>query len=134
MALRGGTGRILVMDDEAGIRELLSVLLTSLGYEVVCTPDGAEAITVYQRAQASEQPFTAVILDITIPGGLGGKETMARLRAADPQVKALISSGYAHDPILANFAQYGFCGVVTKPYTVEQLHHTLQGVIHGRQG
>jgi DNA-binding NarL/FixJ family response regulator len=70
-----------------------------------------------------------VILDITVPGGVGGKEAMARLQALDPQVKALISSGYANDPIMANFAQYGFSGVVTKPYTVERLKQALQRVL-----
>jgi CheY-like chemotaxis protein len=128
-----GAGKILVMDDEDIIRNLLSELLTTLGYEVVCTRDGAEALMAYEHAQATSQPFSAVILDITIPGGLGGRETMAQLRTLDPQVKAIISSGYTHDPILANFAHYGFRGVVAKPYTVEQLHHTLQCVIQDRQ-
>ena len=131
--LSGGGGRVLVMDDEDAIRELLGVTLTELGYAVVCTRDGAEAIAAYQRAHATGQPFTAVLLDITVPGGLGGKDTIAQLRTLDPQVKALISSGYAPDPILANFAQYGFRGVVTKPYTVERLHQALQGVIRERQ-
>jgi DNA-binding NarL/FixJ family response regulator len=88
-----------------------------------------EATVAYQHAQAAGQPFAAVILDITVPGGVGGKEAMARLQAIDPQVKALISSGYANDPIMANFAQYGFSGVVTKPYTVERLKQALQRVL-----
>jgi signal transduction histidine kinase len=129
-----GVGRILVMDDEEIVRELLSELLTILGYTVVCTRDGAEAIAAYQRAQATGHRFTAVILDITVPGGLGGKETIAQLRTIDPQVNALVSSGYTQDPILANFAQYGFRGMVPKPYTVEQLQHALQCVIQGRSG
>jgi PAS domain S-box-containing protein len=126
-----GAGRILAMDDEEAIRELLSEILAILGYEAVCTRDGAEAVAAYENAHAAGQPFAAVILDITVPGGLGGKEAMAHLRAIDPQVKAIISSGYANDPIMANFAQYGFSGVVTKPYTVERLQQTLQRVIHG---
>jgi PAS domain S-box-containing protein len=124
-----GTGKVLVMDDEEAIRDLLSEILTTLGYEVVCTRDGMEATAAYQHAQAAGQPFTAVILDITVPGGVGGKEAMARLQVIDPQVKALISSGYANDPIMANFTQYGFSGVVTKPYTVERLKHALQRVL-----
>jgi CheY-like chemotaxis protein len=123
------TGKILVMDDEEAIRDLLSEVLTALSYEVVCTRDGMEAIAAYQHAQAAGQPFAAVILDITVPGGVGGKEAMARLQVIDPQVKALISSGYANDPIMANFAQYGFSGVVTKPYTVERLKRALQRVL-----
>jgi CheY-like chemotaxis protein len=101
-------------------------MLTILGYEVACTSNGAEAVAAYQHARAAKQPFAAVILDITVPGGLGGKETIEYLRAIDPQVKALISSGYANDPIMANYAQYGFSGVITKPYTVERLQQALQ--------
>jgi len=127
----GGTGRILVMDDEETICELLSVMLTNLGYDAVCTLDGAAAIAAYQHAQAEGRPFAAVILDITVPGGLGGQEVMAQLRTLTPQVKAIISSGYANDPIMADFAQYGFSGVITKPYTVEKLQHTLLHVLQG---
>jgi CheY-like chemotaxis protein len=126
------TGRVLVMDDEAVIRELLTEMLTSLGYEVACTSHGAEAVAAYQRAQAARQPFAAVILDITVPGGLGGKEAIEHLRAIDPQVKALISSGYANDPIMANFVQYGFSGVIAKPYTMERLQQALQRALQGR--
>jgi two-component system, cell cycle sensor histidine kinase and response regulator CckA len=134
ITLNSSTGRVLVMDDEAAIRELLSEMLTTLGYEVECTRHGAEAVAAYQRAQAANQPFAAVILDITVPGGLGGKEAIEHLRALNPQVKALISSGYANNPIMANFAQYGFSGVVTKPYTVERLQQALQRILHGGQG
>jgi len=126
-------GRILVMDDEEAIRDLLSDMLTTLGYESVCTRDGAEAIAAYQHAQAAGQPFMAAILDITVPGGMGGKETMASLWALDPQVKAVISSGYAQDPIMADFMQYGFSAVVAKPYTVSGLQHALQRVLQDRQ-
>jgi CheY-like chemotaxis protein len=127
------TGRILVMDDEEAIRDLLSDMLTTLGYESVCTRNGAEAIAAYQHARAAGEPFLAAILDITIPGGMGGKETMASLRALDPQVKAVISSGYAQDPIMADFTQYGFSAVVAKPYTVDGLQHALRRVLQGGQ-
>jgi PAS domain S-box-containing protein len=127
----GGAGRILVMDDEEAICELLSEMLPVLGYEVVCTRDGTEAIAAYQDATAVGRPFVGVILDITVPGGLGGRETLAQLRALAPQVKAIISSGYANDPIMANFAQYGFSGVIAKPYTVESLRHALLRVLQG---
>lgn len=121
--------RILAMDDEAAIRDLLSEMLPLLGYEALCTRDGAEAIAAFAHAQAAGRPFAAVILDILVPGGLGGKEALVHLRAIDPQVKAILSSGYATDPIMTNFGQYGFSGVVTKPYTVEKLQHTLQRVL-----
>jgi CheY-like chemotaxis protein len=127
-----GSGRILVVDDEEAIRDLLSSMLLHIGYEVDCVPDGVEAIDVYQNAQAEGRPYTAVILDITIPGGMGGLEALEPLRAVDPQAKVLISSGYANNPVMANFQQYGFNGVIAKPYTVQKLHEVLQQVIKGR--
>jgi PAS domain S-box-containing protein len=124
-----GHGRLLVMDDEAMIGDLLRTFLTSLGYEVECVRDGRAAIATYQRAQAAGQPFAAVILDSTIPGGMGGRETLVHLRTLNPQVVALLSSGYTNDPMLANYAQYGFRGVVAKPYSVKELQETLQRVL-----
>ena len=127
--LLSGSGRILVMDDEEMIRKVLRQLLESLGYTVECVQDGTEAVAAYQRAQAVGQPFAVVILDYTIPGGMGGLETLARLRAIDPQVTALISSGYANNPVMADWAYYGFSGVVAKPYTIAQLQEALHHVL-----
>ena len=127
--LLNGSGRILVMDDEEMIRKVLRQLLESLGYTVECVQDGTEAVAAYQRAQAVGQPFAVVILDYTIPGGMGGLETLARLRAIDPQVTALISSGYANNPVMADWAYYGFSGVVAKPYTIVQLQEALHHVL-----
>jgi CheY-like chemotaxis protein len=124
-----GNGRILVMDDEDMIRDLLSEMLSSIGYEVDCAQDGAEAIALYERAKDAGQPYVAVILDITIPEGLGGRETFERLRVIDPQVKAIVSSGYANDPVMANAVQYGFSGVAPKPYTVKELSDVLHRAI-----
>ncbi len=124
-----GSGRILIMDDDATIRDLLRAMLTRMGYAVESVRDGAEALAVYHRLQAEGQTVTAVILDITIPGGMGGRETLERLRAIDPQVKALVSSGYANDPVMAHYAEYGFDGVVTKPYTIQRLHEALRRVL-----
>ena len=124
-----GSGRILVVDDEEMIRDLLSTMLKRIGYEVDSVPDGAEAIEMYQNAQAEGRPYTVVILDITIPGGMGGLEALESLRAIDPQAKVLISSGYANNPVMANFQQYGLNGVIAKPYTMQKLHEVLQLVI-----
>jgi signal transduction histidine kinase len=129
-----GSGRILVMDDEEVIRNLLRELLETLGYTVECVQDGAEAVVVYQCAHAARQPFAAVILDYTIPGSMDGLETLNHLRAIDPQVKALISSGYANNPVMADWAYYGFSGVVAKPYTLAQLQETLHNVLSGASG
>ncbi len=120
-----GHGRILVMDDEAAIRTLVRRALESWGFSVVATAHGAEAIERYQEARASEQPFAAVILDLTIPGGMGGEETIARLREIDPGVKALVSSGYATDPIMAEYRSHGFAGVVVKPYAMGEMRRAL---------
>src|SRR5262249_40163772 len=101
-------------------------LLASLGYAVECVRDGTEAVAAYQKAQTAGQPFAAVILDDTIPGGMGGLETLAHLRAIDAQVIALISSGYATGPVMADWVHYGFSGAVAKPYTVNQLQKALR--------
>ncbi|MGE3536056.1 MAG: response regulator [Candidatus Tectimicrobiota bacterium] len=124
-----GNGHILVMDDEELIGNMLSAMLTHLGYTATCVRDGAAAVQAYAQAQAAGQPFAAVILDLTIPGGMGGRETLARLRASDPQVKALVSSGYTHDDVLADVVRYGFQGAVNKPYTLGQLRDTLQRLL-----
>jgi PAS domain S-box-containing protein len=122
-------GRVLVMDDEEMIRTLLARLLSRLGYEVTLAGDGAEAIEACRRTRASGEAFDAVILDLTVAGGMGGKETIEKLREIDPEVKAIVSSGYSNDPIMSSFRDHGFSGVVAKPYDVDQLSRTLDEVI-----
>ncbi|MGD8471396.1 MAG: ATP-binding protein [Desulfobacteraceae bacterium] len=128
-----GEGRILVMDDEAMIRKLAGELLSYLGYEVEFALDGAEAIKRYKKAMGSKKPFDAVILDLTVKGGMGGKETIQRLVKIDPQVVAILSSGYCNDPGITDFGRYGFSGVVTKPYTMSELGERLNQVVANRQ-
>ena len=125
-----GQGRILVMDDDEMVRELLIIMLQKLGYEASCAEDGAEAIKIYREALAESQPFTAAIFDLTVPGGMGGKEAIRQLLAVDPQIKAIVSSGYSDDPIMANFKTYGFQGVITKPYRIAELGNILSKVTH----
>jgi signal transduction histidine kinase/CheY-like chemotaxis protein len=129
--LVAGHGRILVMDDEDFIRELASVMLDKMGYEVTTAQDGQAAVNRYKEAMAASHPFDAVILDLTVPGGMGGKETMRRLLALDPNVRAVVSSGYSNDPVMANHAAYGFCGAVKKPYLVQELSQLLNVVVKG---
>jgi len=128
-----GNGRILVMDDEEIVRKLLYAGLTEVGYEVQLTNDGAEAIERYSEAKKAGQPFDAVILDLTIPGGMGGKEAIKKLLNLDPDVKAIVSSGYATDPIMSEYKEYGFSAVVPKPYCVAQIEKTLQGLLREKK-
>jgi|Deesub1362A_J573_1020465.scaffolds.fasta_scaffold00199_51 PAS domain S-box-containing protein len=121
--------RILVMDDEPDIRESLSAALNFFGYEVDFAGDGAEAIDLYRKAKNSNHPFDAVVMDLTIPGGMGGVEAIKKLIQIDPNVKAIASSGYANDPIMSEFKNFGFKGVITKPYRVEELGRLLHEII-----
>jgi len=124
-----GSGKILIMDDEEIVREVTEHMLKSLGYTVGLAHDGKEAIKLYKEAMASNQPFDAVIMDLTIPGGMGGRETIRMLLEVDPDVRAIVSSGYANDPIMSNFEEYGFLGVIPKPFKVQELSVLLVNVI-----
>jgi PAS domain S-box-containing protein len=123
-----GTGRILVMDDEEVIREVASEMLEYLGYRVDVCGDGAEALELYRNAQAAAEPFAAVIMDLTVPGGMGGREAVTKLLEIDQAVKVIVSSGYSSDPVVANYRDYGFCGVVAKPYKIDDLGDVLRGL------
>jgi two-component system cell cycle sensor histidine kinase/response regulator CckA len=123
--------RVLVMDDEAAIRELTSQLLTTLGYEVTAVPDGHEAVRTYERALRRGEHFQAVILDATIRGGMGGLATIKRLRSLDPHVTAIICSGYSDQAALSEFLNYGFRGALPKPFTRRELAEALQRAFEG---
>jgi two-component system, cell cycle sensor histidine kinase and response regulator CckA len=123
--------RILIMDDEAAIRELTSQLLTTLGYEVIAVPDGLEAVRTYERALRQGEHFQAVILDATIRGGMGGVATIERLRGMDPHVNAIICSGYSDEAALSEFLAYGFRGALPKPFTRTELAEALQRTFDG---
>ncbi len=124
-----GSGKILIMDDDEVVRQVGAEMLTLLGYEVIESRDGEEALEKYRQALQTGKLFDIVILDLTVPGGMGGKETIAGLRAMDPKVKAIVSSGYSHDPIMADFRNYGFSGVIPKPYSFEKLGSTVRSLI-----
>ena len=124
-----GEGKILVMDDDPMIRELAGEILWHLGYEVEFANDGNEAVALYQKSMVSAKPFDAVILDLTVRGGMGGKEAIQKIIAIDPDVKGIVSSGYSDDPGMTDFKQYGFSGVVAKPYTLAELGEKLNQVL-----
>ena len=129
-----GEGKILLMDDEEMIRDMASEMLSLLGYEVDVARDGEEAVELYCLAKDSDNPYAAVILDLTVPGGMGGRETIRRLMEIDPDIRAIVSSGYSHDPIMSDHKRHGFSGVVAKPYSAEELSRTLDSVIKGSFG
>ena len=129
----GGRGRVLVMDDEEIIKEIAGEMLRELGYEAESAKDGEEAIEKYRAALVAGKPFDVVLMDLTIPGGLGGKEAIGKLRELDPNVKALVSSGYSNDPVMANYRDYGFQGVITKPYTIATMSKVLRSLLEEPQ-
>ncbi len=124
-----GKGKILVMDDEMIVRDVAGEMLKSLGYEVKLVGSGEETIETYQRAKESHQAFDVVIMDLTIPGGLGGREAIKRLLEIDSDIKCIVSSGYSEDPVMSNFKKYGFKEVIAKPYKLQELSETVYKVM-----
>lgn len=123
------SGHILVMDDDEPVRELLSSMLESYGYIVDVAADGKEALNKYISASKSNNSFDVVIMDLTIPGGMGGKEAIAKFTAMDPKVKVIVSSGYSTDPIMANYGNYGFSGRLAKPFKLADMGKEVSRVI-----
>ncbi len=121
--------RVLIMDDEVMVREIAKDLLVHLGFEVTTAINGEEAVYLYQSMRDSGKPFDVVIMDLTIPGGMGGKDTMRKLQEIDPGVMGIVSSGYSNDPVMAEYEKYGFAGMVHKPFEVDELVETLYRVI-----
>ena len=124
-----GHGRILVMDDDILVREVVGKMLRKLGYEPVFAQEGGEALHLYGQAQDAGDPFAAVIFDLTVPVGMGGMEAVQHLLARDPEARAVVSSGYADHPIMANYRDYGFQGGIAKPYKICGLSEVLQKVL-----
>ena len=117
------------MDDQESILKMGERMLNGMGYDTVAVKDGLKAIKVYREAFESDKPFDLVILDLTVPGGLGGAETMPELLKTDPDVKAVVSSGYSNDPVMANYRDYGFTGIIPKPYTKSQMADILNEIL-----
>jgi PAS domain S-box-containing protein len=124
--IRKGRGRILVMDDEEPIRMVTGRMLEKLGYEPAHASDGTEALAMYSDALDGDRRFDAVIMDLTVPGGMGGKEAVHKLLELDPDARVIVSSGYSNDPVMAEYRKHGFRGVVTKPVRVDALSEALE--------
>jgi CheY-like chemotaxis protein len=124
-----GQGKILVMDDEEMILDVTTEMLERMGYTSQSARDGHDALALYKEAHRERKPFDAVILDLTVPGGMGGEETIDELKRFDPDVIAIVSSGYANDPIMADCEKHGFRGVISKPYDMQNLHTVLRKVL-----
>jgi len=113
--------RILIMDDEETVRKIVQKMLVQLGHEVVPSGDGVEALQLYREAVSSEEPFDLVIMDLTVPGGMGGEEAVQEILRLHPGAKVIVSSGYSNDPIMSNFRKYGFCSAIVKPFRLQNL-------------
>jgi len=124
-----GQGRILVMEDEKNIQDVLKRILKMLGYEVTVTNNSVEAVASYQEAMKNGRKFDAVIIDLTVRGGKGGKDAIQKLLTVDPEVKAILSSGDSNAPIMAEYADWGFKGAVTKPFGINELSQVLKRVL-----
>jgi len=128
-----GSGRILVMDDDRFLQDVYKRLLERLGYSPVVVSDGSEALASYRQALQEGRPFAAVIMDLTIPGGMGGKEAIRQLLTLDPQAVAIIASGYSRDPVMARFREHGFKDVIEKPFSNQRLSEALWKAMRGRR-
>ncbi|MFP4527885.1 MAG: PAS domain S-box protein [Candidatus Kapaibacterium sp.] len=126
------SARVLFMDDEQDIRETMADMAEILGYEIITARNGAEAIDLFKEAIESGSPFDAVVLDLTVRGGMGGEETLGELRKIDPEVKAIVFSGHSTKPIIANYREYGFVAKMEKPITIDDFGNTLNEVISSK--
>ena len=122
-------GKVLLMDDEQIILDVTLEVLKFLGYDVMFAREGAAAIELYKKEKAAGVPFDVVIVDLSVPEGMGGKETVALLKVFDPEVKAVVSTGFSNDPVVLDFTGYGFSGKLTKPYKINDLKNILEQLI-----
>ena len=125
----GRRGRILVMDDEEILRDIVKEMVSSLGHAVECAANGEEAVEIFDRARHRGKPFDAVILDLTVRGGMGGEQTLRRLKQMSPGVKVVLSSGYGDGPVISNYKSYGFSALLKKPFLIGALKDTLNTVL-----
>jgi CheY-like chemotaxis protein len=126
---RSRSGRILLLEDDEAVLQVSARMLERLGYQVETARTGEEAVAQYQAAMAAGAPFTAVLLDLVVAGGMGGRETLERLKEIDPPVRAVVVSGYSDDPVMSQYARHGFGAMISKPYRLADLEAALHAVI-----
>ena len=122
---------VLVMDDDEQVRTIAAAMLSHLGCRVLLAEDGEQALAIYRAQVESGQPVGAVIMDLTIPGGMGGKEAVRELLMIDPTARVIVSSGYSTDPVMAHYSEHGFCGAIVKPYQLQELASALEAAVAG---
>ena len=121
--------RILIVDDEQIIREVIENILNSMGCAVDCAQDGAAALELFQQSLQEGKPYDAMLLDLTIHGGMGGKEVVRHMRSIDPSVKAVVLSGYSTDPVFVDFKQHGFAAALQKPFQVDEFKSLISRLL-----
>ena len=124
-----GSGKILIMDDDVIVRTVMETLLKKAGYSPVGVSGGTQTLEIYAEALSQKEPFLITIMDLTIPGGMGGRETVRKLREIDPQAKVIAFSGYSNDPIFSNYEKHGFDGVLAKPFSIHEFMRTIKSVL-----
>ena len=129
MRMDTGMLKILIMDDEESYRDSLRQVLEYMGHYVRAVADGVQAMEVYSDAHRNGETFDIVIMDLTIPGGMGGKQAVAELSKNHPEIRAIVSSGYYDDPVMADFESYGFRGALKKPFYVEDLVGEINQIV-----
>ena len=120
-----GHHKILVMDDEEQLRTITKLMLTRMGFDVVLAKDGVEAIQLYTDSLYSQAPFDLIIMDLTIPGGMGGKEAASKILEVNSDAKIIVASGYSNDPVMARYKEFGFCAAIEKPYLFQEIKKTI---------
>ena len=125
--------QILLMDDDEMVSEVAQAMLQYLGHETILARDGQEAIRLYRQSLEKDHKFELIIMDLTIPGGMGGKEAVREIHKIDPEARVIVASGYSNDPIMASFAEYGFCAAVIKPFQMQELAAGIENALNFKQ-
>ncbi len=122
---------VIIMDDEKPVRDIALLMLKKLGHEALEAEDGEQLIETYRKRQMSGKPIDIILMDLTVPGAMGGKEAMQQILALAPDARAIVSSGYSNDPVMADYKEYGFKAAVTKPFLLEDLQYAIADVMAG---